>query len=71
MPSLCTAKSVRRYFQTGELPRQGTVCQPDERPFQVSKNTSGGKGLSLEDGVLMEALKELSNGFGKGKGLIW
>jgi pimeloyl-ACP methyl ester carboxylesterase len=32
-PSLCTAKAVRRYFQTGQLPEKGTLCQVDEKPF--------------------------------------
>ncbi|EXJ92764.1 hypothetical protein A1O3_01316 [Capronia epimyces CBS 606.96] len=32
-PSLCTAKAVRRYFQTGRLPDRGTRCEVDVRPF--------------------------------------
>lgn len=32
-PSLCTAKAVRAYFQTGTLPPTGAKCQPDEKPF--------------------------------------
>lgn len=32
-PSNCTTTYVRRYFQTGELPEEGTVCPVDEMPF--------------------------------------
>ncbi|KAE9368541.1 hypothetical protein N431DRAFT_60319 [Stipitochalara longipes BDJ] len=32
-PSKCTEGVVRNYFQTGDLPATGTICQPDERPF--------------------------------------
>ncbi|KAJ5531922.1 hypothetical protein N7494_008474 [Penicillium frequentans] len=32
-PSKCTANFVRLYFQTGELPPLGTICEVDERPF--------------------------------------
>ena len=27
------ARYVRRYFQTGALPDEGTVCEADEKPF--------------------------------------
>lgn len=58
-PSLCTAKAVRQYFQTGELPPPGTVCDVDERPFQVSVY-GGNKILSAEDEILTVALRSLS-----------
>ncbi|KAJ9354718.1 hypothetical protein DTO280E4_6783 [Paecilomyces variotii] len=32
-PSFCVAKAVRTYFQTGELPAPGTVCQADLKPL--------------------------------------
>jgi hypothetical protein len=32
-PSNCTMSYVRQYFQTGELPPEGTVCKPDALPF--------------------------------------
>lgn len=31
--SACTYGHVRNYFQTGDLPAAGTVCQPDQLPF--------------------------------------
>ncbi|KAH0344277.1 hypothetical protein KCU81_g4840, partial [Aureobasidium melanogenum] len=31
--SLCTAKAVRTYFQTGKLPKEGAVCLPNRVPF--------------------------------------
>lgn len=32
-PSLCAARAVRKYFQTGELPEEGLVCGVNERAF--------------------------------------
>jgi len=32
-PSLCMARHLRVYFQTGELPEPGTVCDSNEKPF--------------------------------------
>jgi hypothetical protein len=26
----CTAGWIKKYFETGELPEQGTVCQPND-----------------------------------------
>lgn len=71
MPSLCTAKAVRRYFQTGALPRPGTVCEPDERPFQASESSSRENALSLEDHKLLEALRMLRRDFGRGGEFLW
>ncbi|THW33153.1 hypothetical protein D6C77_04166 [Aureobasidium pullulans] len=31
--SFCTAKAVRNYFQTGELPKAGTICYPERLPL--------------------------------------
>lgn len=31
--SSCTVGHIRTYFHTGELPPEGTVCEPDEMPF--------------------------------------
>ena len=32
-PSVCTAKAIREYFQTGALPEKGSICGVDVRPF--------------------------------------
>ncbi|TVY81742.1 hypothetical protein LSUE1_G005382 [Lachnellula suecica] len=32
-PSLCTGRVLRTYFQTGELPENGTICDPEYKPF--------------------------------------
>lgn len=32
-PSFCTGRTLRHYFQTGELPAEGTVCKPAAQPF--------------------------------------
>jgi pimeloyl-ACP methyl ester carboxylesterase len=33
LPSTCVIHVVRAYIHTGELPNDGTVCQPDQLPF--------------------------------------
>ncbi|THY28918.1 hypothetical protein D6D00_03967 [Aureobasidium pullulans] len=35
--SECTAKYVRQYFHTGELPPANTTCAVDEKPFEVKE----------------------------------
>ena len=43
--SSCTIGHIRKYFQTGELPEKGTVCEPDEMPFGSGKESEAdGKG---------------------------
>ncbi|KAL3469938.1 TAP-like protein-domain-containing protein [Aspergillus californicus] len=32
-PSICVSKKIRKYFQTGELPDPGTVCNADLKPL--------------------------------------
>ncbi|KLO10605.1 alpha/beta-hydrolase [Schizopora paradoxa] len=31
--SLCTLKTVQKYYDSGELPSEGTICETDEVPF--------------------------------------
>ncbi|KAI0542796.1 hypothetical protein GGR58DRAFT_171322 [Xylaria digitata] len=50
--STCTATYIRDYFQHGELPQAGTICEPDYYPFQDASPQS-------ED-ELTESLHELS-----------
>ncbi|KAI9701612.1 MAG: hypothetical protein M1820_006383 [Bogoriella megaspora] len=38
--SECIAKEVRRYFQTGKLPKEGTVCEADEQPWQDDRQSA-------------------------------
>ncbi|KAG4219899.1 hypothetical protein PC116_g31622, partial [Phytophthora cactorum] len=33
-PGKCREEYLRKYLETGELPPEGTVCQPDCKPFQ-------------------------------------
>jgi pimeloyl-ACP methyl ester carboxylesterase len=63
-PSLCTAKVVREYFQTGELPREGTVCEPDFRPFVGCSRNDSCHLEDVEDKKLLEAMVELADPFG-------
>ena len=32
-PSLCLARHIRDYFQTGLLPSNGTICEASEKAF--------------------------------------
>ncbi|UNI16859.1 hypothetical protein JDV02_003256 [Purpureocillium takamizusanense] len=43
-PAPCTLKAIRRYFQTGELPGDGDVCEPGIRPFLGCTAKEGGRG---------------------------
>ncbi|PYH71127.1 alpha/beta hydrolase [Aspergillus vadensis CBS 113365] len=58
-PSLCTAKAIRQYFQTGELPGPGTVCQVEELPFHLA-GYERSQIMSPGDTELMSALHSLS-----------
>ena len=50
-PSVCTAKTIRRYFQSGELPKTGTICEDNEKPFIGLT-----RDVSDDDKELLEAL---------------
>jgi len=67
-PSLCTIKYVRQYFTDGTLPKPGTVCEVDLRPFDSvevgSPEEAQGllnKYMNEEDKLLFSALRELSS----------
>lgn len=57
-PSFCTMKHIRRYFETGEVPPPGTVCEADMKPFMGA----GGdvKTMSAEDRELLKGLEKLA-----------
>ncbi|KAI0692738.1 alpha/beta-hydrolase [Cerioporus squamosus] len=59
-PSLCTAKHVRRYFEDGTLPAEGTICDVEELPLVGKHDSSGLEDLSGDDAQLLEALRGLS-----------
>lgn len=65
-PSLCTAKVIREYFQTGELPEADTVCAPERKPF-LGCVRPGGCEFKGDDARLWEALVELSDTYGFSK----
>jgi hypothetical protein len=58
-PSLCTAKAIRRYFQTGVLPPPGTICAVYDRPFSLPGDGAAAP-LEPGDDVLLEALRDLA-----------
>ena len=55
-PSVCAARHIRQYFQTGSLPPEGTVCDVDEKAFLgLTKRRD-----NLEDIKLLEELRWLA-----------
>ncbi|KAH6648354.1 TAP-like protein-domain-containing protein [Truncatella angustata] len=63
-PSFCTARSIREYFQTGELPREGTVCQPEVKPFVGCIKEGGCDFEKVEEQRLWESLVDMADPFG-------
>ncbi|KAH9216707.1 prolyl aminopeptidase-like protein [Leptodontidium sp. 2 PMI_412] len=59
-PSRCTMQARKKYFQTGESPKNGTVCQPDAYPFGVELKISS---LDNEMDSAMVGLVELAKRF--------
>ncbi|PQE07091.1 Peptidase S33 tripeptidyl aminopeptidase-like C-terminal protein [Rutstroemia sp. NJR-2017a BVV2] len=59
-PSICSARIVRRYFQTGALPEVGKICSVYERPFSLPGNEPSVT-LEPEDHTLLEALRAIAN----------
>ncbi|PYH45378.1 alpha/beta hydrolase [Aspergillus saccharolyticus JOP 1030-1] len=59
-PSLCTAKAIREYFQKGELPNHGKICEVEEKPFHVP-GIQPNRVLSAADMKLMFALRSLAH----------
>ncbi|KFY02207.1 hypothetical protein O988_02320 [Pseudogymnoascus sp. VKM F-3808] len=56
--STCIADYIKKYFQTGALPAEGTVCEPDAVPFQVLSGANPMR--ELEQSKLREAVWELA-----------
>lgn len=57
-PSICTARHVRNYFQTGRLPEKGTICEVEQLPFEDPKSIHQ-LGLDGEDGKLWDVVKDV------------
>ncbi|RDX41811.1 hypothetical protein OH76DRAFT_1499871 [Lentinus brumalis] len=68
-PSMCTAKHVRRYFEEGTLPADGTLCGVEELPLVGKRDSSGLQALSAEDAQLLESLRGLSEGMPVHRGI--
>lgn len=74
-PSLCTAKIVREYFNTGTLPPPGTVCEVDVplfsnqtwkqalAPLGINGTASNTTKRSVDDSALLDAMLNLSEKF--------
>ncbi|KAJ5912957.1 Peptidase S33 tripeptidyl aminopeptidase-like C-terminal [Penicillium tannophilum] len=57
-PSMCIAKLIRTYFQTGDLPDVGTLCQADLKPMvgHVDQMPITTQSMTAADRKLFEAL---------------
>ncbi|KAJ6156529.1 hypothetical protein N7497_005414 [Penicillium chrysogenum] len=57
-PSICVAKAIRHYFQTGKLPVTGTLCEADLKPLVGSphRHATISQSSSPADRKLFEAL---------------
>jgi hypothetical protein len=64
-PSLCVYKSIRQYFQTGEIPPSGTICEPDLRPLIGRAGMRDMKGAA--DGKLWDAILEVHQQIATGR----
>ncbi|TFK35062.1 TAP-like protein-domain-containing protein [Crucibulum laeve] len=67
-PSLCTQQHIRDYFQTGALPKAGTICSVEASPFPEKKFDSDGQeplwdGMTEGDRGLLEAAHALSKSY--------
>ncbi|KAL3448127.1 TAP-like protein-domain-containing protein [Aspergillus insuetus] len=64
-PSVCVSTSIRRYFQTGELPAAGTVCDADLKPLlgNPGKIEEDHSVRSVDDVALYKALLEEAQRF--------
>jgi len=58
-PSICTARYVRDYFQTGSVPAPGVVCEVEELPLIGKVDPE--KILFVEDERLLAAMDELAH----------
>lgn len=56
--SVCSARHIRAYFQTGILPEKGTVCDVERQPFEGLRNISQ-LGWEGEDEKLWDAVKDV------------
>ncbi|KAL1970730.1 hypothetical protein VTN77DRAFT_4374 [Rasamsonia byssochlamydoides] len=57
-PSLCVAKAIRAYFQTGELPQPGMICQADMKPLLGAPSSLEVNNLSAADRILYAAIED-------------
>ncbi len=60
-PSLCTGKTIRKYFQSGTLPREDTICAPDAQPFHGVRHPE--KHDTVTDIALLRVLEDTSRSF--------
>ena len=75
-PSNCTVSYVRQYFQTGVLPKEGTVCPADDVPFGKADgeeevlNVEAQK-MRRRQEAMRDALHAANGGFGHGMLAGW
>jgi hypothetical protein len=55
-PSVCVAKSIRNYFQTGDLPAAGLLCEADLKPLVGAPHKAATQDMNAADNKLFDAL---------------
>ncbi|TGO52603.1 hypothetical protein BCON_0138g00210 [Botryotinia convoluta] len=60
MPSICSARIVRQYFQTGALPEVGTICPAYDRAFGLSGERRSTT-MRYGDDILLKALRAIAS----------
>lgn len=63
-PSLCTARTVREYFQSGTLPQEGSVCRPELKPFVGCIQEHGCDFEKLGEKNLWDSMVGIADPFG-------
>ena len=58
-PSLCMARHIRNYFQTGMLPANGTICEASEKAFLGITDPG-----EIDEQELLERLRLSARNFG-------
>jgi hypothetical protein len=56
--SVCSARHIRAYFQTGILPERETSCEVDWQPFEELRSAQQ-LGLEGEDARIWDVVKDV------------
>lgn len=57
-PSKCTARLRKKYYQTGELPKNGTICEGDVAPWDETSEAAHERNSYRSGGVTESKCKD-------------